>query len=140
MVGTFGYELDVTKIPEEDRNSIPGQIEEFNKYNALVRTGDHYRIGNTFENIEWDAWMFVAKDKSEALFEFVQILARPNYRSRRIKLKGLDPDAYYYEESEPDRKISGAALMNAGINIAKIWNGDGIYGDFSSKILHFIKA
>ena len=82
----------------------------------------------------------VAKDKSEALFEFVQILARPNYRSRRIKLKGLDPDAYYYEESEPDRKISGAALMNAGINIAKIWNGDGIYGDFSSKILHFIKA
>lgn len=61
-------------------------------------------------------------------------------RSRRIKLKGLEADAYYYEENEPDKKISGAALMNAGINIAKMWNGDGLYGDFCSKILHFIKV
>lgn len=140
MVGTFGYELDVTRIPQEDRDAIPAQIEEFNKFNKLVRTGDHYRIGNMFEDNTWDAWEFVAKDKSEALFEFVQVLARPNERSRRIKLKGLEPEAYYYEESEPDKKISGAALMNAGINIAKMWNGDGLYGDFCSKILHFIKA
>lgn len=140
MVGTFGYELDVTRIPQEDRDAIPAQIEEFNKFNKLVRTGDHYRIGNMFEDNTWDAWEFVAKDKSEALFEFVQVLARPNERSRRIKLKGLEPEAYYYEESEPDKKISGAALMNAGINIAKMWNGDGLYGDFCSKILHFIKV
>lgn len=140
MVGTFGYELDVTRIPQEDRDAIPAQIEEFNKFNKLVRTGDHYRIGNMFEDNTWDAWEFVAKDKSEALFEFVQVLGRPNERSRRIKLKGLEPEAYYYEENEPDKKISGAALMNAGINIAKMWNGDGLYGDFCSKILHFIKV
>lgn len=140
MVGTFGYELDVTRIPQEDRDAIPAQIEEFNKFNKLVRTGDHYRIGNMFEDNTWDAWEFVAKDKSEALFEFVQVLGRPNERSRRIKLKGLEADAYYYEENDPENKISGAALMNAGINIAKIWNGDGLYGDFCSKILHFIKA
>lgn len=140
MVGTFGYELDVTRIPQEDRDAIPAQIKEFNKFNKLVRTGDHYRIGNMFEDNTWDAWEFVAKDKSEALFEFVQVLGRPNERSRRIKLKGLEADAYYYEESEPDKKISGAALMNAGINIAKMWNGDGLYGDFCSKILHFIKV
>ena len=140
MVGTFGYELDVTRIPQEDRDAIPAQIEEFNKFNKLVRTGDHYRIGNMFEDNTWDAWEFVAKDKSEALFEFVQVLGRPNERSRRIKLKGLEADAYYYVENEPDKKISGAALMNAGINIAKMWNGDGLYGDFCSKILHFIKV
>lgn len=140
MVGTFGYELDVTRIPQEDRDAIPAQIEEFNKFNKLVRTGDHYRIGNMFEDNTWDAWEFVAKDKSEALFEFVQVFGRPNERSRRIKLKGLEADAYYYEENEPDKKISGAALMNAGINIAKMWNGDGLYGDFCSKILHFIKV
>lgn len=140
MVGTFGYELDVTRIPQEDRDAIPAQIKEFNKFNKLVRTGDHYRIGNMFEDNTCDAWEFVAKDKSEALFEFVQVLGRPNERSRRIKLKGLEADAYYYEENEPDKKISGAALMNAGINIAKMWNGDGLYGDFCSKILHFIKV
>ena len=139
MVGTFGYELDVTHIPQEDRDAIPGQIEEFKKYNPLVRTGDHYRIGNMFEDNTFDAWMFVAKDKSEAMFEFVQVMGRPNQRSRRIRLKGLDPDAYYYEESRPEETFSGAALMNAGINVAWIWNGDGIYGDFSSKILHFVR-
>ena len=134
MVGTFGYELDVTKIPQADRDAIPGQIAEFNKYNTLVRTGDHYRIGNVFEDNTWDAWMFVSKDKSEALFEFIQVLGRPNERSRRIKLCGLCPEKYYYEESNPELRLSGAALMNAGINIGNIW------GDYQSRILHFIEA
>lgn len=134
MVGTFGYELDVTKIPQADRDAIPGQIEEFKKYNPLVRTGDHYRIGNMFADNSWDAWMFVAKDKSEALFEFVQVLRRPNMHSRRIKLKGLDPEAYYCDEAEPGKKYSGAALMQAGIIIPEQW------GDFRSVIIHFVRA
>ncbi len=134
MVGTFGYELDVTRIPQEDRDAIPAQIEEFRKYNPLVRTGDHYRIGNMFEDNTWDAWEFVAKDKSEALLEFVQVLRRPNMHSRRIRLKGLDPDAYYYDESAPDKKYSGAALMHAGVIIPEQW------GDFRSVIMHFIRA
>ena len=134
MVGTFGYELDVTRIPQEDRDAIPGQIAEFNKYNALVRTGDHYRIGNMFEDNTFDAWEFVAKDKSEALFEFVQVMGRPNERSRRIKLKGLDPDAYYCREDKPEVKLSGAALMSCGINIGGLW------GDYRSVLIHFIRA
>ncbi len=134
LVGTFGYELDVTRIPQQDRDMIPRQIETFNKYNSLVRTGDHYRIGNMFKDNTWDAWMFTAKDKSEALLEFVQVLGRPNERSRRIKLKGLDENAYYYEESAPDVKISGVALMNAGINISNLW------GDYQSRLYHFIKV
>ena len=134
MVGTFGYELDVTKIPQQDRDAIPGQIEQFKKYNPLVRTGDHYRIGNMFADDSWDAWEFVAKDKSEALFEFVQVLRRPNMHSRRIKLKGLDPDAYYYDEAKPEKKYSGAALMQAGIIVPEQW------GDFRSVLIHFVRA
>ncbi|MBR6044619.1 MAG: alpha-galactosidase [Ruminococcus sp.] len=134
LVGTFGYELDVTRIPQEDRDAIPAQIEEFKKYNSLVRTGDQYRIGNIFEDNSFDAFMFVAKDKSEALFEFVQVLARPNQRSRRIKLKGLDPDACYYAEDKPELKLSGEALMSCGINVGGLW------GDYQSKLIHFIRA
>ncbi|MBR1567862.1 MAG: alpha-galactosidase [Lachnospiraceae bacterium] len=132
MVGTFGYELDITKIPQENRDEIPAQIEEFKKYNPLVRTGDQYRIGNMFEDNTWDAWMFVSKDKKEAVFEFIQVLGRPNERSRRIHLKGLDPDTYYCEENDPEEKLSGAALMNCGINIGGLW------GDYQSKVLHYI--
>ena len=129
MVGTFGYELDVTRIPEADRNEIPGQIEMFKKYNPLIRTGDQYRIGNVFDDNMWDAWMFVAKDKSEAVFTFVQVLGRPNYRSRRIKLKGLDPDRKY-KNHETGEVHTGAALMNCGINV-------NISGDFRSKVVYF---
>ncbi len=132
MVGTFGYELDVTRIPQEDRDAIPGQIAQFNKYNPIIRTGDQYRIGNVFEDNMWDAWMFVAKDKSEAVFTFVQVLGRPNYRNRRVKLKGLDPKAMYRNE-ENGEIHSGSALMNAGIFIE-------IHGDFSSKVVHFVKV
>ncbi len=131
MVGTFGYELDVTKIPQEDRDAIPGQIAEFNKYNPIVRTGDQYRIGNVFEDNMWDAWIFVAKDKSEAVFTFVQVLGRPNYRNRRIKLKGLDPEAMYKNMTGGEVQ-SGSALMNAGVFID-------IHGDFSSKVFHFVR-
>ncbi len=132
MVGTFGYELDVTRIPQEDRDAIPGQIAQFNKYNPIIRTGDQYRIGNVFEDNMWDAWMFVAKDKSEAVFTFVQVLGRPNYRSRRVKLKGLDPKAMYRNE-ENGEIHSGNALMNAGIFVE-------LHGDFSSKVVHFVKV
>lgn len=130
LVGTFGYELDVTRIPEQDRNSIPGQIEKFKKYNPLVRTGDQYRIGNIFENNMWDAWIFVAKDKSEALLTVVQVLGRPNYPSRVFKLKGLDPERVYLVE-EQGLKLSGRTLMNAGLPIE-------MYGDFTSKTFHIV--
>lgn len=131
MVGTFGYELDVTRIPREDRDAIPSQIAEFNKYNPIVRTGDQYRIGNIFEDNLWDAWMFVSKDKSEAVFTFVQVLGRPNYRSRRIKLKGLDPEACY-KNMETGEVYSGNVLMNMGIFVS-------LNGDFASKVIHFVK-
>lgn len=131
MVGTFGYELDVTRIPQEDRDAIPAQIAEFNKYNPIVRTGDQYRIGNVFEDNMWDAWIFVAKDKSEAVFTYVQVLGRPNYRSRRIKLKGLDPNASY-KNMETGEIHSGNVLMNVGIFVK-------LDGDFTSKVVHFVK-
>ena len=54
-----------------------------------------------FEDNTWDAWEFVAKDKSEALFEFVQVLGRPNERSRRIKLKGLKLTLTIFEQKSP---------------------------------------
>ncbi len=129
MVGTFGYELDVTRIPESDRNEIPAQIEMFKRFNPLVREGDQYRIGNVFTDSTWDAWMFVAKNKSEAVFTFVQVINRPNYHSRRIKLRGLDPEKKYLSEKTGEIH-TGAALMNCGINIS-------LHGDFASEVIYF---
>ena len=44
MAGTFGYELDITKIPEEDRQQIPAQTAMYHKYNDLIRSGDYLSL------------------------------------------------------------------------------------------------
>ena len=63
LAGTFGYELDVTKIPEEDRKMIPEQTKMYHKYHELVREGDYYRIASYRENHLYDCWAIAAKDK-----------------------------------------------------------------------------
>ncbi|OXT07350.1 alpha-galactosidase [Thermoanaerobacterium thermosaccharolyticum] len=133
LSGTFGYELDVTKISQEDRDMIPKQIEMYKKYNNLILSGDLYRIGNPFENIEFECVEYVSKDKNEALVIYIQILNRPNYHSRRIRLKGLEKDAFYRNE-ETDEVFSGSALMNGGILIKRL------QGDFRGKLFHFVRV
>lgn len=138
LAGTFGYELDVTKIPEEDRNMIPDQVAMYHKYNDLVRTGDYYRIAHYADNHYYDCYEVVAKDKSEALVTYIQVLNRPNYHSRRIHIPGLDPEKTYVianAEDWPEMKqteYKGDTLYYAGINIPPLW------GDFKGRLIHFV--
>ncbi len=62
LAGTFGYELDVTKIQEEDRRMIPEQVAMYHKYSDLVREGDYYRIASYAENHFYDCYEVVSKD------------------------------------------------------------------------------
>lgn len=138
LAGTFGYELDVTKIPEEDRNMIPDQVAMYHKYNDLVRTGDYYRIAHYADNHYYDCYEVVAKDKSEALVTYIQVLNRPNYHSRRIHIPGLDPEKTYVianAEDWPEMKqteYKGDTLYYAGINIPPLW------GDFKGRLMHLV--
>lgn len=136
LAGTFGYELDVTKIPAEDREMIPAQVAMYHKCNDLVRRGDYYRIAYYHDNRYYDCYEVVAKDKSEMLMTYVQVMNRANYHSRRIKLKGLDPQKTYIVENAsdwPEMKqltYKGDTLMNAGLNIPPLW------GDYKARLLH----
>ena len=141
LAGTFGYELDVTRIPEFDREMIPNQVKMYHTYNDLVRMGDYYRLASYSENHKFDAYMVVSKDKSEALLTFIQVLNRPNYHSRNLKLQGLDPKKNYrltYVDDKADtskgegvdRSFSGEALMQAGLLIQNPW------GDYQGKLIY----
>lgn len=95
MAGTFGYELDITRLPQEEKWLIEDQVKMYHRFQPLVREGDYYRIASWGENHKYDCWQVVAKDKSEALMTYVQVLAEPNWHSRKLRLKGLDPEAEY---------------------------------------------
>lgn len=128
LAGTFGYELDITKILQADRDAIPGQVAMYHRFNDLVREGDYYRIASFAENHEFDCWQVTSKDGAQTLVTFVQVLGRPNYHSRRICLQGLVPDARY-RVSGTDKTYGGDALMYAGLPIENLW------GDFRSELI-----
>lgn len=132
LSGTFGYELDVTKISQDDRDMIPKQVEMYHKYNDLVRSGDLYRIANTFED-EFNCVSYVSKNKAEVLVTYVEVLRRPNHRPRRIKLKGLCPNKLY-KNIATNEVLHGDTLMNVGVLVKDI------NGDFESKLLYFTES
>ncbi len=127
LAGTFGYELDVTRLSEEEKGEIPKQIELYKKYSHLVLRGDYYRLGDVFSDDGFTAWSFVSKDRTEAIVTFVTTLARVNYPMPFIKLRGLAPDAVYLVNG---MKLSGKTLMNAGIPMKRMW------GDFQSDLIY----
>ena len=137
LSGTFGYELDITKLPPEERAMIPGQVALYKKFSDLVRNGDYSRIASYSENNEYDCWASIAKDKSKALVTFVQVLNHPNYKTRFIKINGLKDDAKY-RISWPDEdkakfqpmELSGLTLAKAGIPVRRDW------GDFQGQLIY----
>lgn len=132
LAGTFGYELDITKISQEERDMIPKQVALYHRYHNLISEGDYYRLASFSENGEFDCWEVASKDGSEVLITFVQVLNRPNYHSRRVQLQGLDSMARYRVE-ETDTVYGGDILMYAGMPIENLW------GDFQSRLISLRK-
>lgn len=134
LAGTFGYELDITKIAKEEQEQIPQQTAMYHKYNDLVREGDYYRIASYRENHFYDCYMVVSKDKKEALVTFVTVHARPNYHSLKVRLQGLNPNLDYRLEGEMENECvyGGDLLMNAGMLVPSE------QGDYRSYLFHFV--
>ena len=133
LAGTFGYELDITKNPQEDRDMIPRQTEMYHKYHELIREGDYYRIASYRENNSYDCWAVAAKDKSEVLVTYVQVLAGANRHSRKIYFQGFDSNALYRLEGTK-KTYSGERLMKMGFLM------EALTGDFRSRLYHFVKT
>ncbi|WP_338787281.1 alpha-galactosidase [Metabacillus sp. FJAT-53654] len=124
MSGNLGYELDLTKMTEEDQQEVINQVNYYKEIRPLIQFGDFYRLLSPFEGNE-TAWMFVSEDKSEAVFAHFKVLDEGNSPFLSAKLQGLDPDKKY-TIAELDESYYGDELMNVGINIPKV------RGDFTS--------
>lgn len=139
LAGTFGYELDITKLSEEDRKIIPHQIELYKKYSDIVRNGDYWRIASYSENHEFDCWACISKDKNKALVTFVQVLNHPNFKTRFVKIKGICAESNYLvhylddDKNSKQLKMKGSTIMNAGIPVSRDW------GDFQGKLIFIEK-
>ncbi len=142
LAGTFGYELDVTKLSREDKEMVCRQTAMYHKFNDLVREGDYYRIASYGDNHLYDCFQVVSRDKEESLVFYVQVLGEPNRHGRILRLRGLDETAVYHvyeadmQGDSPEEIIkdagkaySGQLLENGGILVERMW------GDFRAKLI-----
>ena len=113
MAGTFGYEMNPALLSEEDKAVIKEQIKTYKKHEMLICQGDYYRLSNPFDE-EYSAWMFVSKDKKQALINAVRLEVEGNMAATYVKLKGLNKEAMYIDDAT-ENVYTGAALMEAGL-------------------------
>lgn len=116
MQGSFGYELDLSKLSEEDKAEARRQITVYNENWELFQSGSYYRLNSPMENHDYTAWSYVSKDQRKASLSVIYTDLHGNPKPARVKLKGLKKDASY----DVDGTVyTGAALMRGGLLIPK---------------------
>ncbi len=112
-LGATGYELDLTKLSEEEKVQVREQIKNYKGIDELVLRGDLYRLADPFKG-NYFCEMLVGKDKSKAYVVGERFRADPCDHDRVLKLRGLD-EGKTYAIKELNVTASGAALMGAGL-------------------------
>lgn len=111
--GTFGYELDLNRLSEEEITQVKEQIAFMKQYREVLQFGTFYRLLSPFEG-NVTAWMSVSKDKKTAIVGYYRMLNVVNASYTRLRLEGLDPDMCYYNTLNNTQNY-GDELMYLGL-------------------------
>ena len=130
MSGNFGYELDLMKFTDEEKEEVKEQVALYKELRTFVQSGDMYRLKSPFEDINNDgndtAWMVISEDGNDIFAAYFRISCIVNGGIYRMKFTALDPMAKYEVVGE-DKQYYGDELMNIGL-VFEMW------GDYTSKI------
>ena len=115
--GTFGYELDLGRLPEEEFQQVKEQIKFMKQYRELIQFGTFYRLLDPFAGNE-AAWMVVSPDRKQALVGYYRLMAKTCTPFTLTRLQGLLPEAEYevlVEGRQAMGSFTGSELMAAGL-------------------------
>jgi alpha-galactosidase len=146
--GTFGYELDLTKLSGPELAEIRGQIRFMKQFRGLIQTGTFYRLQSPFAGDgNTAAWMVVSPDRKQALAAYFRILQRPEAGYERLPLAGLDLERQYEVRelrdcTEPEHAAAyryGAELQRIGLVLSDGASGCGdanpsLRGDYLARM------
>ncbi|WP_353336386.1 alpha-galactosidase [Bifidobacterium psychraerophilum] len=145
MFGTFGYELDLGKLSDEEVMEVRSQVKLFQEYRGIIHRGDFYRLIAPYTNRK-AAWMVVSDDRQRAIVGDYKMLLKPNSAYTRISLSGLEPRTVYRVECTgpstiSGKQFSGDELMRIGLVDTDASSGEmggvnplGATEDFDSKL------
>lgn len=120
MTGSFGYELDVGALSNEEKQEIKAQTEFYKNHYELFSKGEYYRLNDPYKD-NFAAWQYVSPDKKKAFVGALRKLAHNNSLPFIVKLRGLDASLFYrviINGEEYEKPLSGSALMYAGLRFA----------------------
>jgi alpha-galactosidase len=118
--GSFGYELDLTRLSEEEIAEMKDQVETYRALADLVLQGDYYRLTNPFSGEAYTAWSTVDPAGKKAILSVYFHDLKSNYPNPILRFKGLLADGLY-ELSLDGRvlgKFLGQTLMEVGFRSA----------------------
>lgn len=113
MSGSFGYELDLGKVSEAEKNTIKEQIKTFKKEAELIHNGLYYRLSDPYKD-PVAAWEFVSKDGDDVLVNVVCLKMHGNMQPLYVRFKGLNENVTY-KDVKTGKIYPAEALMNIGM-------------------------
>ena len=131
MAGTFGYELDLSKLTDEECEEIKKQIERFKEIEPVIHDGSLYRLSDPAENSRYYCWEHVSRDRNRCVLSVVVTDPQANYTLVHVKLKGLDPEAMYSVGGEFE--CLGKTLMLNGYTFPQLT------GDYPARQVDIIR-
>ena len=147
--GTFGYELDLAQLGEDELSELKIQTAFMKQHRSLIQYGTFYRLSSPFEN-NITAWMAVSEDRTEALVGWYRTLNVANGPFTRLYLQGLEESDLYnvteYTEGHESTVSThyGDELMNLGLITSDASSGQYMDGrrescDFDSRLFYVQK-
>ncbi|MCR1963418.1 alpha-galactosidase [Clostridium perfringens] len=114
--GNLGYELDVNKLSDVEKEEIKKQIQFYKENREVFQFGKFYRIKNPYNN-NISAWMVKSNDEKTIILGCYKLLNHANEGKERVKLFGLDKDGDYKLSYPYEKEFKGDELMNVGISM-----------------------
>ena len=149
MSGRLGMEIQPKNMTDEEKELCRKAIAEYKEIRPIVQFGDLYRLVSPYKGQDIASIMYVAENKSEAVFYWWKLETYKNQHLPRIKMAGLDSDKMYtiHELNRIDnvplefegKTFSGAFLMNTGLDMPLRHIVDHIkQNDWSSRVLRLV--
>lgn len=125
MAGTFGYELDINKMSEEEKAEVKEQIQFFKEHYDVIQYGKYYRL-TAPSHKTCTVWEMVSEDGSQALLSAVYHNAQANIIPVRVKVQGLKKDARYRLTLNEKEEILSAKKLPYGYCGETTFTGDAL--------------
>ena len=119
LAGSFGYEMDLNKISEEEKEMVKEQVAAMHEYYELTHEGLYYRLTGLKKQDCIGQWEFVAKDQSRALLTIVKTDAEGNMLPVHTKVCGLAEDKLYRCSLDGEIR-SGRTWNRAGLTLHQV--------------------